>query len=496
MGIILKQTIKGSIFSYLGIAIGYLNMIVLMPLFFRPDQVGLTQLMLSFSAIFSLIGTLGSNGVSSRLFPYFRNQENCHNGFSALLIITGFIGFIAMLIAFFILSPLIIESNIEESPLFVEYLYFLIPLIFFRLFFSILDGYNKVLYDAVTGTFWIDFGYKFLNLIFVILFSLEVINFRQYMFGFTFALSFPVFPVLFILIKRNNFSIIPKFHFLKKSLLKQMFIVATYSLMGASSGIIITSIDRIMVNQYLALSTTGIFSICALFATIIKIPFASLNKISTPFLAEAWKKQKMIDIQNIYKKSTINQLSFSTLIFIGIFGNLDNIFRILPSEYGQGRYVVVLYSLAFLIMTSGGAGGYIIGTSSKFRIQTYMMFFTSILTIGLNMLFIPWMGINGAAIATLLTYVISTAFRVLYLKYKMGLFPYNYKYLLVLLIGIVSYTPVLIIGHLNSLILDIGIKSVLITVIFVSLVVLFKISEELNGIFNKYFRLLRNYIIK
>ena len=169
MGIIQKQTIKGSIYSYLGVGIGYINIVLLMPHLFTVEQIGLTQILLSISAIFSLIGSLGFNGVTNRLFPYFRNVKAGHNGFSFLLTFTGLLGFMTVLIAFFVLKPHIIEINVEKSPLLVEYLYFLIPLIFFRLFFVLFDGYNKIMLDAITGTFWMDFGFKALNLLFIIL---------------------------------------------------------------------------------------------------------------------------------------------------------------------------------------------------------------------------------------------------------------------------------------------------------------------------------------
>ncbi|RLD44563.1 MAG: hypothetical protein DRI89_03100 [Bacteroidetes bacterium] len=482
MGIIQKQTIKGSIYSYLGVGMGYLNVVILMPQLFTTEQVGLTQILLSISAIFSLIGSLGFSGVINRLFPYFRNVKTGHNGFSFLLTFTGLLGFSTVLVAFFILKPHIVEANIEKSPLLIEYLYFLIPLIFFRLFFILLDGYNKILLDALTGTFWMDFGYKALNFLFIVLFSFGILNFRQYMFGFTFAISFPALPVLYKLIKKGHFNLRPQFDSLNNKMLKQIFEVSTYGLLGSSSAIIVINIDRIMINEYLALGATGIFSVCALFGTIIKIPFVSLNKISTAFLAEAWKSNNLAEIKTIYYKSTINQMAFATLLFVGIFGNIDNIFRILPNIYEQGRNVVIIYSLAFLVLTAAGSGGFIIGTSHKYKIQTYFSFLTVFLTIGFNIIFIPWLGMDGAAYATLLTYLLSVIFRILFLKFNMNLFPFSYKHLLILIIGAISFLPSFFIEPIDNLILDIFIRSSIIGGIFILLIVSLNISEEINGI--------------
>ncbi|MCG6188147.1 lipopolysaccharide biosynthesis protein [Maribellus maritimus] len=482
MGIIQKQTIRGSIYSYLGVGIGYLNVVILMPQFYSAEEIGLTQIVLSITAIFSLVGTLGFNGVSNRLFPYFRDAAKGHNGFPFLMTLVGLLGFFIVVAAFFILKPYLINSNIEKSPLLIEYLFLLIPITFFRLVFILLDGYNKIMLDAITGTFWMDFGYKALNFIFIVLYSLHIITFQQYMFGFTLALSFPAFPVLFKLIKRGHFQIKPQLRFIDKPLFKQIITISLYNFLGASSGVIVTNIDRIMVNEYLSLSLTGIFSICALFGTIIKIPFISLNKISVSFLAEAWKKNDRKEISNIYYKSTINQMAFATLILIGIVGNLNNIFRILPEEYLAGKPVVVLYSFAYLLLTSTGAAGFILGTSDKYKIQTYFMFLTIFFTIAFNMLFIPPFGMKGAAIATVLTFLLSALFRVLFLKINMKLFPYNRKHLLILVIGAISIIPSFLLKPFNNLIVDIFIRSTIIAGLFIGFTIILNISDEINGI--------------
>ncbi|MBA3757097.1 MAG: hypothetical protein H0X02_13130 [Nitrosomonas sp.] len=53
MGLLRRQSIKSSIATYIGIAIGYVNLILLFPKFLLPDQLGLTRVMISMAAIFS-----------------------------------------------------------------------------------------------------------------------------------------------------------------------------------------------------------------------------------------------------------------------------------------------------------------------------------------------------------------------------------------------------------------------------------------------------------
>ena len=56
MGIIIRQGIKGTIVSYLGTLLGYVNMLILFPLIFSTEEIGLYRILLdaaSFFVIFS-----------------------------------------------------------------------------------------------------------------------------------------------------------------------------------------------------------------------------------------------------------------------------------------------------------------------------------------------------------------------------------------------------------------------------------------------------------
>ncbi|NCB60165.1 MAG: hypothetical protein EOM46_22405 [Gammaproteobacteria bacterium] len=96
MGIIIKQSIRGSVWSYLGVLVGFVTTSYLFPNYLSTDAVGLLGLLMAWSMLFAQISSLGFHGVTSRLFPYFRNRENGHNGFlfiAFMVMIAGFILF-------------------------------------------------------------------------------------------------------------------------------------------------------------------------------------------------------------------------------------------------------------------------------------------------------------------------------------------------------------------------------------------------------------------
>ncbi len=481
MGIIIRQSVKSAIWSYLGIVIGYINVGIIMPHFFDTAQMGLVQLFASVSLIFAQFGTLGFTSVINRLFPVFRNQEKQHQGFLFLAVITGMVGFLLCTVSFSLLKPWIIETNIQKSPLLVEYLWLLLPLVFMRILFLLLDNYNKMLYDAVTGTFWIEFMHKLINLLLILVFAFGWLNFSQFFFGYILSMSIPVFPVVWVLIRRRHFSLRPQPEFLNKPLKKEIGSTMFFGFVNGLAGIIFVNADRIFVNQYLSLNAVGIFSVCALFATLIRVPYNSISKISIGIISEAWKRNDIQHIKEIYQKATINQAIIGTLIFIGILVNLENIFTILPGEYRQGKWVLIIYSLGMLVNTVIGLAGNITETSKYFRFITLFLGLSIVLQFGLSVLLIPRWGILGAALSTVSTLVINSVFMVVLQQIAFGINGFSSKLGIVLVIGIFSLGIGWIIPDL-PLVVDIFIRSGIVTVVYFLLVWLGRVSDDLNGL--------------
>ena len=492
MGIIKRQTIKGSIYSYLGLGIGFFFTIISTKLF-TPEQIGLIAILGAVSAMYSQFATLGFTKVIERLFPYFRDKDKNHNGFLFLTIAVATIGITISVITFLLLKPRIIENNLEKSPLLVKYIWYLVPLIFFRTFFLMLDTYNKMLFDATTGSILSDFVFRLGTLFLIGAFFLNWISFPQFVFGFVVFLSFPAVYLAGLLIYRKQFSLNPKPGFIKPALRKEITSLSFFGMIIGFSSIALKNIDTIMMNSYTNLSMTGVYNISFYFGTVILIPAIALGKISSTIIAEAWKNKDMETIDDIYFKSSINQLFAALLLFILMVTNLHNIFKILGPEYIDGQWVIVLISLSNLIVASTGVSVQIIGTSHKYKIQTYSMGVLLGLVIIFYMIFIPIWGMTGAALGSLLSVAGASLFRVFYLHRNMKLFPYRIVHLKCVAIGLLAFTTGKIIPVLPfHFLVDLFVRSFAISAVFVGLSYLFNISDDLNQIADKllkYFRI-------
>ncbi|MCD4772343.1 MAG: lipopolysaccharide biosynthesis protein [Bacteroidales bacterium] len=480
MGVIQKQTIKGSIFSYLGVVIGFITTGLLFPKYFSVEENGLIKLLVSYSIIFAQFASLGFNRVITMLFTYFRDFKNKHNGFLFITAIVILIGFVLAIIVFLLLKTYILGKGTEKSLLFADYFYYIIPLIFVTLLFTVLDNYNKVLFNAVRGIFLKEFFQRIIILLDVILFYFGFVNFQLFVIIYIIAFSLPPLIIMVLLIKEGNFNLRPQINFITKDLRSKMINISIFGVLTSFSGILILNIDTVMINSMLGIGQTGVYAITFFFGSIILIPSRSLIKISSVVIADAWKGNNLKIINDIYYKSCLNQLIFASLLFVGIWANINNVFEILPTEYATGKYVIFFIALSSLIKMAGGVNNMILFTSKYYKIHTlFILIFVVVIVIS-NLIFIPMYGIVGAALASALSNFIFMLIEFIFLKVKFKFQPYNYKFLLVLAISGFAYLISYFVPIFNNYIIDIIVRSLLITIIFVGLILIFKLSEDID----------------
>ena len=482
MGVIKRQSIKGTIYSYIGTVIGFITSGLLFPKFLSTEKIGLLSLLSSYSSIFAVFASLGFNSVIIRLFPYFRDEKNRHHGFFFLIAAVTACGYILSIILFQLLIPVIIKDSIEQSTLFVDYLYLIPPLILFLLTFSIYDSYNRALFNATYGTFLLEVFQRFLIFAITLVLISNLLSYNNFVIIYAVILCLPGILIFYPIIRKKQLFFKPELKYINKKLRKEIVSVSTFGIIIGFSNVIIQRIDTIMINSMIDLSATGVYSISLLFGTIVSLPSRSLNRISTSVISDAWKSNDIESIKSIYFKSCLNQTIIGGLVFAGIWANISNVFHILPAEYLAGRYVILFFGLSALITMMSGTGSSIINLSVYYRYNTYFMFAFGFLIVITNLIMIPRYGIVGAALASVISNLIFHLMHTVFLYVKYRLFPYNKKIIVVLFIVIISYIFNLLLPELSNFILDIAYRSSIMTIIFVTLIVLSKVSDEVDDI--------------
>ncbi len=148
---------------------------------------------------------------------------------------------------------------------------------------------------------------------------------------------------------------------------------------------------------------------------------------------------------------------------------------------------------------AAGVSGAVISTSKHYKILTAFVVVFGLMIIGTNLIFIKPFGIVGASIASAISALAYSLMRLVFLKRKYGMQPFSYRHILILIIGAGAYLLSLLVPDLYSekfkvmsLILDIIVRSTLISVVFISLVYVFKLSPDLQRFAGKILKRLKS----
>ena len=480
MGVIKKQSISGTIYSYIGVLLGFVTTGLLYPIIFSTDEVGLLRILVAYSVLFAQFAGLGINTITVKLFPYFRDYERKHHGYLGLALLISAVGLIIAVSVFVLLKSSILDSGKEGADLFAQYFYYIVPLIIFTLLFNVFDTYYRVLYNAVKGIIYKEVIQRALVLIVILLYFTETIDFHTTVILYTIALISPTILLFLSLIYTKQLFLNLDLNFVDRKLSKEMINVGIFGILASFSGVLVMTIDTIMVERILGLSAAGIYSITFFFGTLILVPLRTMGKISSVVIADAWKENNINVISQIYKKSSISLSIIGLLLLIGIWGNIDNVFHIISDDYLPGKYVILIIGIANLIDIGLGVSPHIIVNSKHYRFLSYSLIVFAVILIISNLLLIPKYGIVGAAIASLISKFIFNLIKYLFLYHKFGLQPFTSKTLLLYIIGAFAYGVSLLLPEQSNYIVDILIRSSIILVAFSIPVYFLNISEDIN----------------
>ncbi len=480
MGVIQKQSQSGTIYSYIGVILGFITTGLLWPKVFSTDEVGLMRILVSYSVLFSQFASFGVNSISVKLFPYFRTSDGKHHGFLGLTSLISLVGLALSILIFVLLKSWIVDPEKEGSQLMNTYYFFIVPLIFFTLFYNVFDTYYRVLYRAVVGIVYKEVVQRVLILTVVVFYWMEWITFHQTVILYCIALIVPTILIMISLLREGQYSLKPDFSFITKKLRNEMIGVGLFGIIASFSGVLALNIDVIMVERLIDLKAAGIYTITFFFASLILIPLRTMGKISSVVIADAWKSNDLKTIDDIYKKSSISLSVIGFLLFLGLWGNIDNIMHIIGDKYMPGRYVILFLGIANLTEIALGVNPHIILNSKHYRFLSYFLVGYALLLIITNLLFIPMLGIAGAALASLLSKVIYGFVKYAFLLKTYRLQPFDMNFLKLIVISLAVYGVSLLLPAAPNYIVDIGIRGSLILISFTGLVYFSHISEDIN----------------
>jgi len=480
VGIVQKRSFQSSFFLVVGILLGFLTSGILLPNYFSEEENGLITLLNSYSLLYSQIAIMGIHSVVIRFYPHFRDETSKHNNFLTTMSVVVFGSFLLFTGYYYFTKPFF-KTIFEKSPLFEQNYFYLLPLTFFTLYFYLFDAYSTAQTKTVRGFILKDVLQRVFILLAIGAYIVWQTGLGAFILLYNVAMCLPTILFFIILFWENQFSFRVDVNDMYRRNWRYMAKVSGYSMLLGISSVGISNMDAILIERMLDIKQAGIYGRNMFFGALVAVPYRTIHKIASGLLSGAFKEGDMGAIKSIYYKSTITQLILGCFIFTGIWLNIHNVYQIIPESYAGGKYVIFFIGLGNLFTMLGGVNTAVISYSPYYRWNTIFLVILLALVVVTNILLIPLWGISGAALATAFSIFLYNAMMYIFLWVRYRFQPFDYRHALVILIMAGTYFVAWLIPAMPGFILDIAVRSTVFTVLFGVLILISRVSPDVNN---------------
>jgi O-antigen/teichoic acid export membrane protein len=460
MGVIKRQGIKNAFITYFGVVVGAVSTFFIQPEFLTADEVGFTRNLYNFSFLLGLALPLGLPSIILKFYPEFKQHDFLKKHFLGFILLFFLVTSILTTSVFFIFKDQILKLYSTNSHLFISYFICVVPMALIMSLNACITSFSQAAHKSTVPSFLNDVFSRLVVILITVLYYYKFISFNQYV--LVYILNFLIITILlvFYLSKYDLISLKIKSSVFKKTQLKKIIYYGFFLCIISFASFGLRSIDSIFLGFY-SLSNVAIYTTAAFLAMFIEVPLGAIDRISQSKIAENFMNNNHHEISKIYSQSVKYLLVFGGLLFLGINACSKYLFEFLPIEYSSSLHLVLILSFGSLVNVATGINSSILFYSNQYKNGCYLLLSIFILTVILDIIFIPTYGLNGAAIITASISILFNFSKFLFIYYKFKLQPYtinSVKITLVIVLGfiIVWFMPSLTSNNILNIIINSG----------------------------------------
>jgi O-antigen/teichoic acid export membrane protein len=486
MGIVLNQSLKNTIITYIGFAIGGINTIYLYPFFLGATYYALTNYILSSANVIMPLFAIGMQNTLVKFYSQYDTNEERSRFlsftvlFPLLLIVPMFI------IGFYYFDE--ITFFLSKKNIIVKNYIWLIPFIGLCMaYFEIFYAWLRVHMHSVFGNFIKEVGLRLFSLFLLIGVYYNWLSVE----GFVYATAV-VYLLALLVTMLYAFNIQkPVFQFSIPENTKDVLVYTFYIILSGSVANLLLDGDKIMLNQYMLIDNIAYYSVATYIALVISVPSRAMHQIVYPITAKLMHKNKHDELNELYKKTSINLQMVGGFVMLCIFVNINQLYVMVPKEYSGGILVVFMIGLSKYFDLILGNNNAIIFNTKYYRAVLFLGVLLILVAVGLNMIFIPIYGIMGSAFATLLSITLYSVAKLLFVVKRLHLYPFTNQTLYSIVITFILFLLFYFWEFPFHPLIAIGLKSILVTILYVYINYKFRISIEINQVINNLLKRLK-----
>jgi O-antigen/teichoic acid export membrane protein len=484
MGIVIKQSFKNTITTYLGFGIGAINTLFLYTNFISDTYYGLVAFILSTANIMTPLMAFGVHNTIIKFYSTFKTKHSL-NSFLTVMLFLPLLIVIPLGLLGITSYNFIGDLLSQENPVVKSYVWYIFIAAVSMAYFEVFFAWSKTQMQTVFGNFMKEVFHRLaiMSLLFAVFFELITVD--------EFILNVIIVYVLrMVIMMFYAFSIrLPVFTLKRIDNLGSILKYSSLIIIAGSIATVILDIDKFMLGQYIAIEKVAYYSVAIFIATVIAVPQRAMHQIMLPITAKYLNDNNKSALKDIYKRSSLNLYVVTGFIYLLIVLNVNELYMIIPEDFRDGLLVVLFISTAKLSDTVLGNNNAILFNSDYYRMVLFFGVILTVMIVVLNMVFIPIYGINGSAFATFIAVLIYNIIKLMFIKKKLNMLPFTestFKLSVLLLICILGFYFWDFTFHP---IINMTLKSILIGIIYTIAVYRMNISEEVTGIIKRYLKL-------
>ncbi|MFC2109921.1 lipopolysaccharide biosynthesis protein [Bacteroidota bacterium] len=475
MGIVLRQSFKNTITIYIAFAIGGVNALFLYTSFLTDEYYGLVTYLLSTANLLMPFTAFGVQYTILKFFSSYATKKEQDGFLSSIILWPLFVAIpIALVGNYFyteISSYLSIKNPIIKNYTFVIYLVALATA-YFEIFYT----WAKVQMQSVYGNILKELFSRVASMILLFAVYLKLISAEEFIYYLTGAYFIRLFLMAIYALKLYR----PEFTLRLPANSAEILKYSLYIILAGAAGTILLDIDKYMIPQKEVIAMTAYYAVGVYIGSVVETPGRAMAQIIQPMVSKALNENNLEVVKDLYHKSSINLFLVSGLVFLLINVNIKQLYSLLPVEYSGGLWVVFFISLAKLYHMLLGANGAIISNSKYYKILLPYGIGMAVAVYLLNDILIDQLSIDGAAISTFLVVIVFNSIKLFYVKNKFDMFPFHGKTGLLSILIVLFFSAFYFWDFSMHPIINIGLKSFLVSVLYIFIVFKLKISNDIN----------------
>lgn len=498
MGIVIRQSLKGTFVNYIGVVLGIFVQFYIVTKYLDPTVIGLSKVIYEVSFLLSTFALLGSTSTSMRFFPYFKDEKTGNHGFLYYYLLFPTVG-VALLTSLYVLLKGPISGLFsEKSPLFNEHYYYVLPMMIVLTFWTVFENYANINMRIAIPKAVREIGMRLFMLLIYLAYGFGYVDVTGLVIGFIVCYGICMTISGSYALHVGGCTLKHDWSFITPELKSRVGRYAGFLILAALGGNIMGQLDLFMLSSVKGLYSAGIYTIVVYMAEIVNMPSRNITPISTPIAAEAMKENNREKAQSLYQEVSVHQTLASCVLLLFIWINLDNIFAILPNgeKYEEGRWAVLFLGLSRVVYGMLNFGNTLISFSKYYYWTLFFTVFLTAFTILTNLAFIggyeplgiPAMGLTGAAVATLLASFVSYSYQQYIVQVKIRTNPFTWAHFRILCVVVLLWGVSCLIPSLleASPWLDILCRTSVVGIVAVPLIYYARISPQVNWFLDKY----------